>query len=129
MRRRYMLFTAAIAVLVLALTAGRRPFRTIQAEDIRSAQVRLLPPDVTAELDREEMEALAALLREVRVTRRDGSYAEYSGQAVLFTLTMADGTAVEAVACAPFLIIDGVGYRAAYGPCEALSQFANQLRK
>lgn len=130
MGRRWILLptaAAVTAVLVLVLAAGRRPFRTLRAEDIRSAQVRLLPPDVTADLEPADIETLAALLREVRVTRRDGSYTEYDGQAVVFTLTMADGAAVEAMAYAPFFIIDGVGYRAAYGPCAALSNFGNQL--
>ena len=46
---------------------------------------------------------------------------------VLFTVTMADGTAANVTAYNPFLIIDGTGWRTAYAPCEALNRFANEL--
>ena len=40
---------------------------------------------------------------------------------------MTDGTQREIVAFSPFLVIDGVGYRAAHAPCEALNRYANEL--
>lgn len=49
----------------------------------------------------------ADLLADVRITRPDQSYSEYAGQTVLFTVTMADGTAANVTAYNPFLIIDG----------------------
>ena len=69
----------------------------------------------------------ADLLADVRITRPDQSYSEYAGQTVLFTVTMADGTAANVTAYNPFLIIDGTGWRTAYAPCEALNRFANEL--
>lgn len=42
-------------------------------------------------------------------------------------MTMTDGTKREIVAFNPFLIIDGVGYRTKYEPCEVLSSYANGL--
>ena len=66
-------------------------------------------------------------LEDVRITRPDQSYSEYAGQTVLFTVTMADGTAANVTAYNPFLIIDGTGWRTAYAPCEALNRFANEL--
>ena len=42
-------------------------------------------------------------------------------------MTFADGTVTDVTAYNPFLIIDGTGYRTAYGPCEALNRFANEL--
>lgn len=86
-----------------------------------------MPPDVTLELDEAEMETLAELLRDLRITRPDQSYTEYIGQAVQFTVTFADGTETEVMDYNPFLIIDGTGWRTAYGPCEALNNFANDL--
>ena len=85
------------------------------------------PPDVTLELDAGEIETLADLLADVRITRPDQSYSEYAGQTVLFTVTMADGTAANVTAYNPFLIIDGTGWRTTYAPCEALNRFANEL--
>lgn len=116
-----------LLALVFALAVGRRPFRSLEASDIRSASVELLPPDVTIQLDRDEIAALVPLLREVCVTRRDDSYTEYAGQAVRFTLTLADGGTTTVTAYNPFLILDGQGWRTAYGPCEALNAFANRL--
>ena len=122
---------AALAVL-LALAAGllfwgRRPFRELEAADIAAASVTLMPPDVTLELDEAEIETLAELLGDLRITWPDQSYTEYAGQAVQFTVTFADGTETELTDYNPFLIIDGTGWRTAYGPCEALNRFANEL--
>ena len=109
--------------------SGRRPFAGLRAEDIREARVSLMPPDVEYVLTEEETEELAALLREVVLYRRDDSYREYSGQGVVFTLTMEDGNQVKAVDYNPFFVLDGEGYRTKYNPCEALNRFANQLRE
>ena len=111
----------------LTFAVGHRPFRNLEASDIQSASVELLPPDVSAQLAPAEVETLAELLRQVRVKWRDDSYTEYCGQAVIFTLTMTDGTVRKAMAYNPFLVIDGVGWRTAYAPCEALNAFGNRL--
>ncbi len=118
---------AIAAALVLAFAVGRRPFRALKAEEIAAATVWLGPPDVTIELNREQIEELVLLLRQVRVTRRDDSYAEADGQGVLYTLTMRDGRVCRAMAYAPFFVIDGRGYQTAYRPCNALNQFGNQI--
>ena len=122
---------AALAVL-LALAAGllfwgRRPFRELEAADIAAASVTLLPPDVTLGLDEAEIETLAELLGDLRITWPDQSYTEYAGQAVQFTVTFANGTETEVTDYNLFLIIDGTGWRTAYEPCEALNRFANEL--
>ena len=133
MRRRKHLPAIGAAALLLATLAagllfyGRKPFRELEAADIAAASVTLMPPDVTLELDEAEMGTLAELLGEVRITRPDQSYAEYAGQAVLFTVTFTDGTVTDVTAYNPFLIIDGTGYRTVYEPCEALNRFANEL--
>ena len=131
MRRKRVFFAAGALVLLLVLTlaVSRRPFRDLEVSDIQSAAVELLPPDITIQLGRDEIAALASLLREVRVTRRDDSYTKYNGQAVRFTPTMADGGTTTVTACNPFLIIDGQSWRTAYGPCEALNAFGNRLNQ
>ena len=98
----------------------------LKASEVVSAAVRLSPPDETVPIA--DPEELVALLKEVVIYREDDSYTEYSGQAVTFTLTMADGSQEEITAYSPFLIVNGTGYRAKYGPCEQLSRYANQLR-
>ena len=57
----------------------------------------------------------------------DHSYNDYCGQTVLITLTMADVAQEKITAFNPFIIINGVGYKAKYEPCERLSRYANQL--
>ena len=132
LQKRYILIGSGVLAVLLALAAGllfwgRRPFRDLEAADIAAASVTLMPPDVTLELDAGEIETLAELLRDLRITRPDQSYTEYTGQAVQFTVTFADGTEAEVMDYNPFLIIDGTGWRTAYGPCEALNNFANDL--
>lgn len=57
------------------------------------------------------------------------SYKKYGGQAVIYTITMNDGTEITVNAYNPFIIIDGIGYKTKYEPCERLSQIANELAK
>lgn len=104
---------------------GERPFRDLEAEDIVSASVELTPPDVTLAIS--DLEELTALLREAVCRERDDSYIEYAGQAVTFTLNLADGSSTRVMAYSPFLVIDGVGYRTDQAPCEALNAYANRL--
>ena len=113
------------AAAALLLPVGKRPFRNLEAADIAAATVCLSPPDKTLEVT--DREALADYLRAAVIYRRDDSYTEYCGQGVTFDLTMADGAEVSVTAYNPFLVIDGVGYRTEYAPCEALNGYANDL--
>ena len=87
--------------------------------------VRLTPPGETIQIT--EMTELVNLLKDVVIYNEDNSYTEYCGQGVIFTLTMANGTQTSIMAYNPFLVIDGVGYKTKYEPCEALNQYANML--
>ncbi len=129
MRRKGVLAAAMILAALTAavlITRGRMPYQDLKASEVVSAAVRLSPPDETVPIA--DPEELVALLKEVVIYREDDSYTEYSGQAVTFTLIMADGSQDEITAYSPFLIVNGTGYRAKYGPCEQLSRYANQLR-
>ena len=119
-------------LLAAGLFTGQRlaevkPFRDLRAEEIASVTVELYSPDVTLELTREEIGQLVPILNRASVYRRDNSYSEYCGQAVVYTITRTDGTCVTVQAYNPFLVINGVGYRTKYGPCEELSQLGNDL--
>lgn len=129
MRRKGVLAAAMILAALTAavlITRGRMPYQDLKASEVVSAAVRLSPPDETVPIA--DPEELVALLKEVVIYREDDSYTEYSGQAVTFTLIMADGSQEEITAYSPFLIVNGTGYRAKYGPCEQLSRYVNQLR-
>jgi hypothetical protein len=133
MKKTRVLIGAALAAAALLCAAalglgGRKPFQNLNAADIVHAAVRLTPPDKTVQiLEPTELTKLADYLKDVVIYREDNSFHEYSGQGVTFQLTMADGTQREVMAYNPFLVIDGVGYRTKYEPCQALSQYANDL--
>lgn len=126
---------ALLAALALALGLwvwyawGResRPFARLEGADIASAQVTLSPPDVTVALTGAEREELAGLLRAVSVGRRDDSWTEYAGQGVICALELRDGSALTVTGFSPFVIVNGVGYRADHDPCEALNRFGNRI--
>lgn len=111
--------------LVSCSSAGTKPYQDLATTDISSATVLLQPPDKTLQV--EELDRLIALLRDVVIYEEDNSYTEYAGQAVTIQLTMSDGTQTSITEYNPFLIIDGIGYRTEYEPCEELNRYANEL--
>lgn len=125
---------AALCALVLAggilaklYLIGTKPLRGLAVNEVTSATVELYPPDATLELTQEEIEDLIPILNRVVAYRRDTSYTEADGQAVIFTLTKSDGTQLRVQAYNPFIVIGGEGYRTKYGPCEELNQLGNDL--
>lgn len=119
------LIVAGGALLARSPLVGERPFRELTAADLASATVTLTPPDQTLAVT--DLNALADYLSDVVIYQEDDSYTEYAGQGVLYTLTRTDGTQTSVLAYNPFLVVDGVGYRTKYEPCEALNAYANQL--
>lgn len=118
---------AAAVVIGFAAFGGKKPYKDLVATQIASATVHLTPPDTTVQIV--DIEEFVAYLKDVVIYNKDNSYTEYSGQGVAFTLTMTDGTQTRIIAYNPFLVIDGVGYKTKYEPCEALSNYANMLLK
>lgn len=120
---------AVVGILLAGKLVGARPFKELSADEIARVSVELLPPGEKLELSEDDIQTLADILRTVVIYREDDSYGEYDGQAVIYTITRTDGSELKIHAYNPFLIIDGAGYRTKYGPCEELSQFANQILK
>lgn len=114
-----------IAVIVFFSQQGKKPYKDLDAAQIVSAKVLLTPPDKTIEI--ENIQELVEYLNDVVVYNEDNSYTEYAGQGVVFTLTMVDGTQTDIMAYNPFIVIDGIGYKTKYEPCEALNSYANEL--
>ena len=109
----------------LLIGGGKRPYKNLDASQIVSASVSLTPLDRTVQIA--DAAELAEYLKDVVIYNKDNSYTEYDGQAVVFTLTMDDGTQTQIMAYSPFLVIDGVGYKTKYEPCNALNNYANSL--
>lgn len=118
---------AAAVVIGFAAFGGRKPYKDLDATQIASVTVHLIPPDITVQIV--EIEEFVGYLKDVVIYNEDNSYTGYNGQAVTFTLTMTDGTQTSIMAYNPFLVIDGVGYKTEYGPCEKLNDYANKLLK
>ena len=114
-----------VPIIVSTVAGGKNIFKDLESSKIVSATVRLIPPDKTIQIM--DMETLTEYLNDVVIYHKDNSYTEYCGQAVIFTLILSDGTQTEIMAYNPFLVIDGVGYKTKYEPCEALNAYANRL--
>lgn len=127
--KKYAVIVIVIILLVLAavMMMGKRPFRSLKAEQIASMTVTLTPPDVTIELESEQIQQAAPLISQIVTYQKDQSYTDYAGQGVIFTITMTDGTKRSIMEYNPFVVIDGVGYRTKQEPCEQLNCFANEL--
>ena len=129
---------AALVCLVLLFAAGlwvgrsmagQAPLAGLTADEIQWVKVELSPPDTAHYLTQEEIARLVPLLNRVVTHRRDDSWRDYNGQAVVFTIRKTDDSLLTVMPFNPFIIIDGVGYQTEHTPCEALSRFANTLRR
>ena len=118
-------FVLFLLSILIPRIFGRRPFKDLTVEQVVSASVHLVPPDVTVEITKTE--ELVRYLREVVVYQKDDSYTEYCGQGVTFTIRYSDGSSKKVMAYNPFIIIDGTGYRCKYEPCQALNGYADRL--
>lgn len=133
MKKKRLIITVSCVILLGIVAAaflfsmGKKPYENLDAAQIVSAKVLILPPDKTVEI--EDIPELVDYLNDIVIYNKDNSYTEYSGQGVIFTLTMTDGTQTDIMAYNPFLVIDGVGYKTKYEPCEALNSYANELLK
>ncbi|MGN0994334.1 MAG: hypothetical protein ACI4PD_04360 [Butyricicoccus sp.] len=128
MRKKWLIaaLTCIIGIgMVVLVFSSRKPFKDLEVSDIVSATVHLAPPDQTIQIT--EMEELVSCLNEVVIYHKDNSYTEYAGQAVIFTLAMADGSQEKIMAYNPFVVINGTGYQTKYEPCEKLNHYANRL--
>lgn len=128
-KRKLLLFSTCTllfgVIAIVYAVSGKRPYKALDTSQLAYATVHLIPPDKTVEIA--DMEKLVEYLRNVVIYQEDNSYTEYDGQGVTFTLFMADGTQTTVMAYNPFLVIDGVGYRTKYEPCQDLNQYANHL--
>lgn len=130
MKKVVMLLAMGIILLGTSLfgsVEGKRPFEQLSEEDIEEVQLIVTPPGVETGLSEMEIEELVGILRDVRIYQEDNSYEEYTGQGVMFEISLDSGEKFEVVAYNPFLIINGIGYRTEYGPCQELNSLGNDV--
>lgn len=132
MKKRFSIILLLVVIILAAVflikpCLGSKPFQDLSVSEISKVSVELLPPDVTLDLNAGQIEKLVQILHQVVIYKKDNSYSEYSGQAVIFTITRIDGSLLTINAYNPFLIIDRIGYQTKYEPCEDLNHLANQI--
>lgn len=132
MKKRFSIILLLVVIILAAVflikpRLGSKPFQDLSVSEISKVSVELLPPDVTLDLNAGQIEKLVQILHQVVIYKKDNSYSEYSGQAVIFTITRIDGSLLTINAYNPFLIIDRIGYQTKYEPCEDLNHLANQI--
>ena len=130
-KRNQMIALAAAIILGICaalgtLLTGNKPYAGLESEQLSKVEMQLTPQDVRFELGAEQ---LTPILRQLTIYRQDDSYTDYAGQTVQVTLTLQDGSTIKVVECNPFLVIDGVGFKAKEESCSQLQAFANQLGK
>jgi hypothetical protein len=133
MKKKYLTRVLVAVIFMVGMFIGKsflgtKPFRNLAVSEISGISVKLSPPDVIFELTDSEIEELVEILHTVIIYNEDNFYNDYVGQGVIFTIIKTDGTQMKATAYNPFFIIDAVGYRTKYEPCEKLNSWANELK-
>ncbi len=127
-KKRFIMMIICVVAIIYIVSInfiGRKPFKKMKSSDIVSATVLLEPPNETIVIT--DVSELVADLNDVVIYNRNQSYHNYVGQGVTFTLTMSDGTQMKVMAYNPFIVINGIGYKTKYEPCEKLNRYANRL--
>ena len=120
------LIIAALITVHTAQKGREKPFRDLRASDIVSASVWLAPPGRTIRID--DTKALAGLLKKLVIYEPTELGSDtLSGQSVVFTISLSDGSQKKVQPYHPYLEIDGTVYKTKYRPCEALNLYANRL--
>lgn len=116
-----------IGLYIFKISLGNRPLKDLSISEISEVSVELAPPDKTFKLKNSEITKLISIFQTVVTYRQDDSYKDYCGQAVVFTITKTDGTRIVVNAYNPFIIINGIGYKTKYEPCQELNSFGNDI--
>ncbi len=130
--KRFLTAVAAVMLsgllIVIGTTYGEKPFARLNASDVESATLYAAPPSAEIAIsDQQILSELVDILHSVKVYDKSEKGREYDGQLVRFTLTLKDGSVLNVGAYNPFLYIDEIGYKTAYGPCQRLNQLGNRL--
>lgn len=133
MKKKHMIiFLITVASLIIGFYAfkvslGNKPFKDLSISEVSEVSVQLAPPDETFELKSSEIAKFINILQTVVTYRQDDSYKDYAGQAVVFTITKTDGSQIVVNAYNPFIIINDIGYKTKYEPCQQLNSFGNDM--
>lgn len=127
----YSILLVLIIVLMLPLfnqllNNSNMPFRSLKAEDIKSIDLYLQPPNKGVAIDDEKnIQDIVDVLNKLVVKAEESS--KVDGQVVTYTLNKNNGDSVEVKIYSPYVIIDEKIYKADYEVCDVLNLLGNDL--
>ncbi|HBB29636.1 MAG TPA: hypothetical protein DC000_10415 [Clostridiales bacterium] len=127
----YSILLVLIIVLMLPLfnqllSNSNTPFRSLKAEDIKSIDLYLQPPNKGVAIDDEKnIQDNEDALNKLVVKAEESS--KVDGQVVTYTLNKNNGDSVEVKIYSPYVIIDEKIYKADYEICDVLNLLGNDL--
>ena len=105
------LIAIIIISAVFVFNKGDKPLKKLSATDILSIEITLQPPNTTISLDKEQIKDVVEIFNSIVTYEEDDSYKDYNGQTAIFDITKNDGSKISIMEIAPFVVIDGVGYK------------------
>lgn len=134
MRKKSVLFIGVAAVLVIAGLfvylgiLGSKPFKSLQAKEIVSIELTLLPPNIANRIeDPGQIQQITNALNKIVIYEKNDAWGDYDGQYIHFALSMKSGETIEVGTNNSFFTIDGQGYKTKYAPAQELSSLGNSL--
>jgi len=127
----YSILLVLIIVLMLPLfnqllSSSNMPFRSLKAEDIKSIDLYLQPPNKGIVIeDEKNIQDIIDALNKLAVEAEKSSNVD--GQVVAYTLHKNNGNSVEVKICSPYVLINEKIYKADYEICDVLNLLGNDL--
>jgi hypothetical protein len=124
-----LIIAVVISLSLFACENTQKVSTVANLENVSSITVTLNPPEGSVTLTDEQVEEVITRLSSISLGEKDNSYQELNGQWVQFDITKEDGSVLSIAEFAPYIVIDGVGYKGEQKECEMLNEFANELLK
>ncbi len=117
-----------ITILIVINISGEKPLKDLKVKDIEKVEVFLQPPNIKKEVtDKEQIQKLVETLNRIVIYKKNNSWGNYNGQFVQYTITKKNGEIIKWGDYNPYIVLNGVGYKAKYQPCEELNALANKI--
>lgn len=124
---------SCIAILIVLIMIFRlwqtRPFKNLNASEVESITISLRPPEITIELNNEQIETAISLLNEIIIYQRGYVSDATTGQVVDLLITKHNDYEINASFLAnTTVMLNNTKYRVKYKASEKLNDFANSLK-
>ena len=122
--------SAILVVLIMIFRLWQtRPFKNLNASEVESITISLRPPEITIELNNEQIETAISLLNEIIIYQRGYVSDATTGQVVDLLITKHNDYEINVSFLAnTTVILNNTKYRVKYKASEKLNAFANSLK-